>query len=77
MPRRLIALLRSINHLFYESTSPENFATLFFADYDSATHRLRYVNCGHMPPFLIRAEVRVYWLRDGGPGGRPDADAPY
>jgi type IV pilus assembly protein PilV len=21
------------------------------------------------PPYLIRAEVRVYWLRDGGPGG--------
>src|ERR1051326_7792720 len=54
-PREPGALLRSINHLFYESTSSENFATLFFADYDSATHRLRYVNCGHMPPFVLRA----------------------
>jgi len=49
------AMLRSINHLLYESTSPETFATLFFGDYDSATHRLRYVNCGHLPPFLLRA----------------------
>lgn len=24
---------------------------------------------GAIPPFLIRAEVRVFWLRDGGPGG--------
>jgi prepilin-type N-terminal cleavage/methylation domain-containing protein len=24
---------------------------------------------GALPPFLIRAEVRVFWLRDGGPGG--------
>jgi type IV pilus assembly protein PilV len=24
---------------------------------------------GAAPPFLIRAEVRVYWLRDGGGGG--------
>jgi len=24
---------------------------------------------GEAPPFLLRAEVRVYWLRDGGPGG--------
>jgi type IV pilus assembly protein PilV len=24
---------------------------------------------GLAPPYLIRAEVRVYWLRDGGPGG--------
>jgi len=54
-PREPVALLRSVNHLFYESTSPENFATLFFGDYDSKTHRLRYVNCGHLPPFLIRA----------------------
>lgn len=54
-PREPAALLRSINHLFYESTSPENFATLFFGDYDSESHRLRYVNCGHLPPFLIRA----------------------
>jgi type IV pilus assembly protein PilV len=24
------------------------------------------------PPYLIRAEVRVYWLRDGGPGALQD-----
>ncbi len=24
---------------------------------------------GVAPPLLLRAEVRVYWLRDGGPGG--------
>jgi sigma-B regulation protein RsbU (phosphoserine phosphatase) len=49
------ALLKSINRLFYDSTSPENFATLFFGDYDASTHRMRYVNCGHLPPMLIRA----------------------
>jgi len=27
---------------------------------------------GVAPPFLLRAEVRVYWLRDGGPGGLDD-----
>ncbi len=35
------ALLQSINRLFFDSTSPENFATLFFGDYDAATHRMR------------------------------------
>ncbi len=54
-PREPAALVSSINRLFYESTSAETFATLFFGDYDSATHCLRYVNCGHLPPFLIRA----------------------
>ncbi|MGA2598798.1 MAG: SpoIIE family protein phosphatase [Bryobacteraceae bacterium] len=55
-PREPTVLLRSINHLFYESTSPENFATLFFGDYDCETHRLKYVNCGHLPPFVMRAQ---------------------
>jgi sigma-B regulation protein RsbU (phosphoserine phosphatase) len=57
------ALLKSVNRLFYDSTSPENFATLFFGDYDAATHRMRYVNCGHLPPFLIRADGAVERLQ--------------
>jgi sigma-B regulation protein RsbU (phosphoserine phosphatase) len=47
-------LLQSVNRLFYESTEPNNYATLFFATYDDATRRLRYVNCGHNPPVLMR-----------------------
>lgn len=50
-----VALLRSINRLLYESTTPETYATVFFGDYDSAAHRLCYVNCGHLPPFLLGA----------------------
>jgi sigma-B regulation protein RsbU (phosphoserine phosphatase) len=52
-PSEPVALLRSINALLYESTSPETFATVFFGDYDSTAHRLHYVNCGHLPPFLL------------------------
>jgi sigma-B regulation protein RsbU (phosphoserine phosphatase) len=47
-------LLGSVNRLFYENTSDNSYATLFFADYDDITHRLRYVNCGHLPPLLLR-----------------------
>ncbi len=47
-------LLLSVNRLFYENTSDNSYATLFFADYDDATHLLRYVNCGHLPPLLLR-----------------------
>jgi sigma-B regulation protein RsbU (phosphoserine phosphatase) len=54
-PRDPVVLLKSVNRLLYESTAPENFATVFYGDYDRMTHRLRYVNCGHMPPFLLRA----------------------
>jgi serine phosphatase RsbU (regulator of sigma subunit) len=47
-------LLVSVNRLFYENTSDSSYATLFFVDYDDATGCLRYVNCGHLPPLLLR-----------------------
>ncbi len=49
-------LLRSVNQLFYENTSDSAYATLFFAEYDGQTHRLRYVNCGHLPALLLRSD---------------------
>jgi sigma-B regulation protein RsbU (phosphoserine phosphatase) len=53
------AMLRSVNKLFFESTPPEHFATLFFAHYDDRERRLRYANCGHPPPILLRADGSV------------------
>ncbi len=52
-------LLRSVNQLFFENTAESSYATLFFADYDDASRRLRYANCGHNPPLLIRAGGKV------------------
>lgn len=49
-------LLTSVNRLFFENTPDDSYATLFFGDYDDATHRLRYANCGHNPPLLLRAD---------------------
>jgi phosphoserine phosphatase RsbU/P len=57
--RHPAAMLRSVNKLFYESTPPEHFATLFFAHYDDHERRLRYANCGHLPPILLRADGSV------------------
>ena len=57
--RQPASMLRAVNKLFYESTPPEHFATLFFGNYDDRTRRLRYVNCGHLPPILIRADTTV------------------
>jgi sigma-B regulation protein RsbU (phosphoserine phosphatase) len=48
-------LLASVNRLFYESTDSASYATLFLADYDDATGKLRYANCGHLPALLLRA----------------------
>jgi len=49
-------LLRSVNQLFYENTSDSSYATLFFGDYQDSTRRLRYANCGHNPPVLLRCD---------------------
>src|SRR6202012_323811 len=52
-------LLRAVNRLFCESTLEGGFATLFFAEYDEATRRLRYVNCGHLCALLLRRNDEV------------------
>ena len=52
-------MLRVVNKHFFESTEAERFATLFFGIYDDRTRKLRYVNCGHCPPFLLRATGEV------------------
>jgi sigma-B regulation protein RsbU (phosphoserine phosphatase) len=49
-------LLKSVNQLFYQNSSDSSYATLFFGDYDDSSRRLRYVNCGHLPPLLLRAD---------------------
>ena len=48
--------LRSVNQLFYENTTDSAYATLFFAEYNDVTKTLRYVNCGHYSPLLLRRD---------------------
>jgi serine phosphatase RsbU (regulator of sigma subunit)/predicted enzyme related to lactoylglutathione lyase len=56
------ALLRSVNRLFYDNTSDSAYASLFFAEYDEATRRLRYANCGHLSGLLLRRDGNVEQL---------------
>lgn len=46
--------LQWVNHMYCESTESNKFATLFIGIYDDATRCLRYANCGHHPPLLLR-----------------------
>lgn len=55
-------LLCSVNRLFYENTSDSAYATLFFAEYDDHTGRLRYANCGHLPALLLRQHNTIEML---------------
>jgi len=56
------ALLRSVNSLFYDNTDDNAYASLLFADYDDATRRLRYANCGHLSGLLLRRDGNVEQL---------------
>ena len=59
-------LLRSVNQLFYESTTDSAYATLFFAEYTDKTRALRYVNCGHLSPLLLRGDGDIERLDSTG-----------
>jgi serine phosphatase RsbU (regulator of sigma subunit) len=51
--------LRSVNRLFYENTTADTYATLFFAEYDDKLRRLRYANCGHLSAVLLHGNGDV------------------
>jgi serine phosphatase RsbU (regulator of sigma subunit) len=63
------AMLKSVNRLFYESTDDSSYATLFFAVYDDASRHLRYANCGHPPPVLLRTASKKPTVEKLGPTG--------
>jgi serine phosphatase RsbU (regulator of sigma subunit)/catechol 2,3-dioxygenase-like lactoylglutathione lyase family enzyme len=58
--------LRSVNRLFYENTADNAFASLFFAEYDDQSHRLRYANCGHLSGLVARADHTCQKLSSTG-----------
>jgi serine phosphatase RsbU (regulator of sigma subunit)/catechol 2,3-dioxygenase-like lactoylglutathione lyase family enzyme len=59
-------LLRSVNQLFYENTTDSAYATLFFAEYDDRMQRVRYANCGHLSPLLLRNDNSLERLNSTG-----------
>jgi len=58
--------LERANHLLFASTSPEKFATLFYAILDMKNHRLCYTNAGHDRPFLLSSTPEARRLQTGG-----------
>jgi serine phosphatase RsbU (regulator of sigma subunit)/catechol 2,3-dioxygenase-like lactoylglutathione lyase family enzyme len=59
-PQRLLC---SVNQLFCDNTADAAFATLFFGEYDDSTRLLRYANCGHLPPLLLRSDNSLERLK--------------
>jgi serine phosphatase RsbU (regulator of sigma subunit)/uncharacterized glyoxalase superfamily protein PhnB len=58
--------LQSVNRLFSENTTDSAYATLFFGEYDDCSRRLRYANCGHYSPFLLRRDNKLERLNSTG-----------
>jgi sigma-B regulation protein RsbU (phosphoserine phosphatase) len=64
--RQPAELLEAVHKHFYASTGSERFATLFFGSYDDRTRRLRYANCGHCAPLLLRRAGELRKLEPTG-----------
>jgi sigma-B regulation protein RsbU (phosphoserine phosphatase) len=54
LPLSTASLVSRLNQQLFAFTSPEKFATFYFALYDDVTGMLTYTNAGHLPPILVR-----------------------
>jgi sigma-B regulation protein RsbU (phosphoserine phosphatase) len=55
-----------VNRLVYESTDGDRYITTFYGLIDSEHKRLLYINAGHNPPLLLRADGVSELLKEGG-----------
>jgi serine phosphatase RsbU (regulator of sigma subunit) len=55
----LARLLRSANRQFCECTGESHFASLFLGEYNDATRRLRYANCGQTSPLVVHWDFSI------------------
>jgi phosphoserine phosphatase RsbU/P len=62
----LPAATARINDLTCRNTGRDKFITFFWGSLNSATKEFRYVNAGHNPPFLLRANGTIERLDLGG-----------
>jgi sigma-B regulation protein RsbU (phosphoserine phosphatase) len=54
------------NRLLFQSTSPEKFATLFYAILDTRDHQIHFCNAGQDNPFLCSSRDETKRLKTGG-----------
>lgn len=59
-------LCNSLNSLVWKNTHTDRFITLFYAQLDMPTRRLRYVNAGHNAPIVVHADGSHERLEEGG-----------
>lgn len=62
----LAETVTSVNQYLAHNTPANRFVTLFVAELDPGTGTLKYINAGHNPPIVGRADGRVEQLESGG-----------
>jgi serine phosphatase RsbU (regulator of sigma subunit)/DNA-binding GntR family transcriptional regulator len=67
----LAALIGDVDRLVYAASPDHLYASLFYAEYDTATRLLRYVNAGHNSPLVLRWRDGQCKLSRLKPGGNP------
>jgi len=60
------AVMRRANRFFHDSVEEGKYVTLFYAVLEVPSRRMIYVNAGHQPPIVLRANGEVEELRSGG-----------
>jgi sigma-B regulation protein RsbU (phosphoserine phosphatase) len=65
----LAMALQAVNRQVYGSSLASRYATLFYGVVDEATRTLHYVNAGHNPPMVVRADGSISLADNRGCAG--------
>ncbi|MBV8519895.1 MAG: PP2C family protein-serine/threonine phosphatase [Acidobacteria bacterium] len=73
---KIVRTLEKLNHIIHRGRLTTKFVSLFYGELETGGI-LIYCNAGHNPPFIIRANGKEEFLRNGGPVLGPTPDATY
>ena len=59
-------IVKKLNDIIFETTTPEQFITFFIAELDSKKNILRYINAGHNYPYFLTKKNEILELKKGG-----------
>jgi sigma-B regulation protein RsbU (phosphoserine phosphatase) len=66
LPMSIEDMIESFHEQLLESLAPEQFLTLFLAELNVEDCTMKYVNAGHNPPMIVRADGHIEELQSTG-----------
>lgn len=61
-------LICRLNGIINNNTKGEKFITAFIGKYNLKSRKLNYINAGHNPPLIYKADGQIEYLKSGCPG---------